>query len=506
MGLDRRSGILLHPTSLPSRYPIGDLGEYAYAFIDILSEAGFSLWQILPLNPVNYANSPYMSSSSLAFNTLLMDPDSLLQEGLIDEVPHFKAKEIPNYVDFETAKALKNDIVITAYNRFNKNSSDFKAFCRKYGYLQEIAIFDLLSAKYNAEWSEWPLEYSPDNIKKLKKDYHHEIGIFMFGQYIMQRQWLKLKEYAFKKGISIIGDIPIYVDYNSYDVWANRDIFNLSSRTCRPKEVSGVPPDYFSEDGQLWNNPLYKWFYRGKINEDLISWWTMRIKRLKEFVDIIRIDHFRGFEKYWAVKYGEKTARKGRWRKGPGALFFDKLFEKLGRLDIIAEDLGIITEKVTKLRELYNFPGMKILQFAFSDPKNPYLPSNYKNTNYVVFTGTHDNNTTLGWYINDTDLHTRHFINQYMQREIREGDIVHSLICTALSSTAKWAVIPMQDILNMDDRHRMNKPSTAEGNWAWKMEISDLDLIDRAKYYKLNSLYNRIFSSQSKVEYMTHDS
>ncbi len=487
----RKSGVLLHPTSLPSRYPIGDLGKNAYRFIDIINDAGFTLWQILPVNPVNHVNSPYMSSSSTSFNELLIDPEILLRDGLIDKIPEYHKTGRKNFVDYDSAREFKKRIILSAYNRFDKNNKDFRNFCCKNEYLEDNAVFAHLLDKYKADWSRWPASCMYENIKDLRKKYRDEVEVYLFGQYIVQGQWKRLKNYAEGKGLKIIGDLPIYVDFNSCDVWANKSIFSLSSRTGTPKEVSGVPPDYFSKDGQLWNNPLYKWFDNKQINKKLMSWWYLRIKFLLNFVDIIRIDHFRGFIKYWAVKYGEKTAKNGRWRKGPGKRFFELLFNKTGKFDIIAEDLGIITRDIEKTRIDLGFPGMKVLQFAFSDPSNTYLPVNFDNTDYVVYTGTHDNNTTLGWYKNDISEKQKHFLNLYTQRDVTIKNASHVLIYCALSSTAKWAVIPVQDLLNLDENHRMNIPSVAEKNWCWKMEESDLDNLPAETYRNINLSLNR---------------
>lgn len=494
----RKSGILLHPTSLPSEYPVGDLGEKAYRFIDIISDSGFTLWQILPINPVNYVNSPYMSPSSSAFNELLIDPGELVSLGLIDRAPFLEKPVISNFTDYDRARRLKREMIRTAWERFDGDSPEYREFCRENSYLSDIGIFSHLLEEHRTDWSEWPAFSSYDNILELREKYRKEASIFMFGQYMVQNQWFRLKKYANEKGVEIIGDLPIYVDYNSFDVWSNKEIFRLSGRTGKPVEVSGVPPDYFSIDGQLWNNPVYRWFDGSKLNSRLMDWWCSRIGFLLKFVDIIRMDHFRGFSKYWAVRYGEETAKRGKWRRGPGASFFRHIFKKLGKINIIAEDLGIITRDVEKMRKEFDFPGMKILQFAFSDPRNPYLPSNYDTTNCVVYTGTHDNNTTLGWYSRDTDQGTRHFINEYHQGNINEENIAETLIYDALASTAKWAVIPVQDILSLDERHRMNIPSVAERNWAWKMEPGDLERIDKSLLRRMNICLNRLNVSEAK--------
>lgn len=488
--MKRRSGILIHPTSLPSKYCIGDLGKHAYKLIDILFEAGFTLWQILPLNPVNYTNSPYSATSTLAMNTMLICPEDLLEKGLIDEIPEME-KEKDHQADFEKAKQYKGKLLEKAFLRFDINNEEFLAFCRKNDKLRENAVFDILLSKNKCLWNQWNEKYSESLLEGLYSEYKAEIDRYLFEQYIVHSQWLKLKEYANRKGVMIIGDVPIYTDFNSYDVWANDHIFDIRNRDKTPREVAGVPPDYFSEEGQLWGNPLFKWHWGKELNGSVIKWWKTRFEKISELVDIVRIDHFRGFEKYWAVKYGKKTAKEGKWKKGPGKKFFEALHKEIKNIEVIAEDLGIITEKVEKLRSHFGFPGMKILQFAFSDPENKYLPSNYSDDNFVVYTGTHDNNTCLGWYREEVSEETKAFINKWTQKSIDAGNITENMIITALSSTAKYAVIPIQDILNLDSDHRMNKPSVTSGNWAWKMEITDLEKINVSHYKALNHIYNR---------------
>ncbi len=496
--LKRGSGILLHPISLPSKYPIGDLGENAYLFIDKLKEANFSYWQILPLNIVGYGYSPYMSKSAFSFNWILISPEKLMEYKLLDEIPLLEYKPKPWKINYEEAIKFKTHILNNAFKNFKKGitphlEEEYKSFIKKFPHVQWDALFHYLSTQYGDEWLKWPKEYREPS-KKLLNRYKHEEEFekYIFSQFIFYKQWKELKEYANRNNIKIIGDIPLYVSYNSSDVWINKSIFDLNKKTLKPNKVAGVPPDYFSETGQLWGNPLYKWFNdKNELNKETIDWWIERFKVILELVDIVRIDHFRGFESYWAVKYGEKTAINGKWLKGPGKEFFDIIFKKLGQFPIIAEDLGIITEEVEKLRDELEFPGMKILQFAFNSPNNKYLPSNYTSPNCVVYTGTHDNNTTKGWFLEEASEFEKHFIWQYTKRVYNQENVTELLIDIAFSSIAKLAIIPMQDILNLDSYHRMNTPGTSGDNWNWKMELEGLYNFDIEKYKELNYVYNR---------------
>lgn len=501
MKSEKRSGVLLHPTSLPSRFPVGDFGNEAYEFVDKISEAGFSLWQILPINPVGWGNSPYMSNSSMAFNPILISPDKLVEYGWLDSFEEFGFYE-KSHCDFENAEKFKERLLHKSFNYFTgktkgEDIDKYRDFIDKFSYLEDVAIFEVISKHNGNEWGKWPeklRDRDKEAILDVKKRYAEEIEFFLYGQFVFYTQWKELKEYANKKGVSIIGDIPIYVSLNSSDVWLNREVFDLDPKTLKPKKVAGVPPDYFSATGQLWGNPLYQWFdgKSKKLNQATLSWWIKRFDSIFSMVDVIRVDHFRGFESFWAVKYGELTAIEGKWEKGPGKDFFLEVFKKEKGLDIIAEDLGVITEKVERLRDDLKLPGMKILQFAFSGPDNFYLPGNYETSNCVVYTGTHDNNTTKGWFKENTSNDEKHFIWQYFKREYNEETITPLLIETALASCAKWAVIPMQDILNLDSHARMNTPSSTNRNWLWKMKKSEFDSVDVEHYRELNRIYNRL--------------
>jgi len=502
--MKRQSGVLLHISSLPSEYSIGDLGDGAYTFVNKLKDSGFSMWQILPLNPAGWGGTPYMSTSAMGIDINLLSPDKLAQDGFIEDsdkyITHIKNE---NIIDYAKAREVKIAVIKEAYEKFkiskNKDiSKNFKSFKTKYKHFSTIAIFEAI-AKFNGyEWLKWPTKLKNNNqteIKKFEKENKDLIEEILFGQFLVFSQWIDLRTFANSKGVSIIGDIPIYVSFNSSDVWSNTNIFDLNKKTLVQKTSAGVPPDYFSEDGQLWGNPLYKWFTSdGKLSKDITKWWKNRFAFMFDLFDIVRIDHFRAFESYWAVKFGEKTAKLGKWEDGPGVKFFKSIFKKI-KIDpsrIIAEDLGIITDEVEQLRDELNFPGMKVLQFAFDNSKNKYLPGNYDTTNCVVYTGTHDNNTTKGWFNEDANDNDKHFIWQYTKREYNEGTITDLFIDEALGSVANFAIIPMQDLLNLGSDARMNTPSKPNDNWRWKLSFTQLNNFDVNKYKETNTIYNRI--------------
>ena len=479
----RYSVILLHPTSLPGRYGIGDLGQEAYDFVDFLDRAGQSLWQVLPLGPTGFGDSPYQPYSAFAGQPLFISPDRLYERGLIRKRDLlFKEKAYaltryrePNFnrysVDYDQVREYKESILRSAYVGFLSDrhglGQEFDAFCQSQAYwLDDYALFMALKAQHRgAPWTSW--DKSCRNMDgQARKEALRSLGdradYFRFEQFLFFRQWKALKKYANGKGISIIGDIPIFVSPDGADVWANKELFRLD-RDYLPREVAGVPPDYFSETGQLWGNPLYQWNVHRKTG---YSWWIARIRKQLELADILRIDHFRGFEAYWAVKRGSETAVGGRWIKGPGASFFRALKKEFGdHLPIIAEDLGVITPAVEKLRDRFGFPGMKILQFAFeSGEESDYLPYLY-DENCVCYTGTHDNDTALGWYLS-TSEENRSRARRYMM--CSGDDISWNFIRTAVSSTARYVVFPMQDVLGYGGDCRMNTPGTPSGNWRWR--------------------------------------
>jgi 4-alpha-glucanotransferase len=480
MSFPRSAGVLLHPTSLPSPYGVGDLGDGAYKFMDFLQRTKQSYWQTLPLGPTGYGNSPYLCYSAMAGNPLLISPDKLVAEGWVEPADLARFKDFPlDKVDFDRVIEAKIEILDTACRNFRSRGTavqeqEFHAFIeRESAWLPDYALFMAVHEHLqDTPWYEWPKdialrkEAAINSYSELLVD---RVYYFQFVQFAFQRQWLNLKDYANEAGIKIIGDIPIYVAHDSADVWANPESFQLEAETGFVAQMAGVPPDYFSETGQLWGNPVYNWEHLQKTQ---YAWWIGRFKALLKLVDIIRIDHFRGFEAYWSVPQGELTAIDGTWVTAPGMEFFEVLEQQLGELPILAEDLGVITPEVEELRDKFEFPGMKVLQFAFgSDNANGFLPFNY-NRNFVVYTGTHDNDTTVGWF-NQTESYERDRVLRYLGGISSEG-IHWDLIRIAFSSIANQAIIPMQDILGLDGASRMNFPGTIEGNWQWRYHDDQL--------------------------------
>lgn len=476
----RRSGLLAHVSSLPSPYGIGDIGPSSWDFLDFLSDSGQTCWQFLPLNPTNclFDNSPYMSTAALAGSPLLISPDLLLRDGLISRIsledhPIFS----PYFTEYEKVEAYKKRILLDAFKNFKpENDSGFKNFCNQHKWLEDYSLFMSLKSFYgDIGWFDWPENAAlrtPATLAELQEQHIRSILYFKFEQFIFYNQWKELRQKARKNEILLFGDIPIYVGLDSVDVWAHQEIFTLDHETKMPTEVSGVPPDYFSDTGQKWGNPLYRWNTKSHvIQEKLSDWWTQRFKAQYELVDIARIDHFRGFESYWAIPAENDDATKGNWIKGPGAQFFKKMFDRLGPLNIIAEDLGIISEEVHNLRDELGFPGMKVLQFGFDgDPGNDFLPHNYTTPNCVVYTGTHDNDTTVGWFLSDKlDDPLRDTVKKMANREMHDhSPIHHDFIYLALSSTAALAIIPLQDVLGFGSDCRINTPGKPDGNWRWR--------------------------------------
>jgi 4-alpha-glucanotransferase len=493
----RSSGVLLHPTSFPGRFGIGDLGLEAYRFIDFLEKSYQQYWQVLPLGPTGYGNSPYMSYSALAGNHLLISPDKLREEGLLAEedlanLPNFPAEK----VDFEQVAPFKIQLLKKACENFKRQASElqqtkFAGFCQSKAYwLDDYALFMALKdSQDNASWYTWEpalAKREPEALERVQRQLTDEIFYYKFIQYEFFRQWSELKSYANLRGIEIIGDIPIYVAHDSADVWANPEIFALDEETGEVALMAGVPPDYFSATGQLWGNPVYNW---EELQKQDFKWWVQRFEAMLDYVDVIRIDHFRGFEAFWVVPQGEETAMNGKWVKAPGDELFDAIKRRLGKLPVLAEDLGVITPEVEALRDQYEFPGMKVLQFAFgSDPGNPFLPFNYTR-NFVVYTGTHDNDTTVGWF-NQASDYEKHNLLLYLGCVSPEG-IHWDFIRLALSSVANQAILPLQDILGLGNEARMNFPSVATGNWEWRYNWDALrdELSDRLKV--LTKLYGR---------------
>lgn len=500
---DRRlSGILLHPTSLPTPYGIGDLGESAYRFVDFLANSDQQVWQILPLGPIGAGNSPYSAYSALAGNPLLISLDILYGDSLLTEEDLENIKEVfvdqnPSRINYGLVIEHKHFLFREAFNNFQEQDNqeykeEFEQFCNEHYYwLEDYALYMALKDHHQGTpWFQWEKDIARRDSIAIH-DWQMKLGSEMYYHKFLQfsffRQWCKLKDYANEKGVRIFGDIPIYVAHDSVDVWANQSIFCLDEETGAAAEMAGVPPDYFSATGQLWGNPVYDWEV---LQESNFAWWVRRIKGMLQYVDIMRIDHFRGFEAFWSVPEGEKTAENGEWVKAPGDKFFALLKEELGTLPIVAEDLGVITEEVEELRDKYGFPGMKILHFAFdSDRANGFLPYNYINRNCVVYTGTHDNDTTVGWF-EKRSFSERLKVVDYLGGICDEG-IHWGLIRLALSSVANVAIFPVQDLLGLGSNAKMNTPGTIIDNWSWRYLEGDLsdDISEHLKY--LTFLYGR---------------
>ncbi len=475
MKFERSAGVLLHPTSLPSRYGIGDLGDGAYDFVDFLEAAKQQLWQVLPLGPTGYGDSPYQSFSAFAGNPLLISPDRLVAEGYLPAEAVEATPTLPTaQVDYGPVIEYKGALMRAAHEHFRANGTAeqhalFDAFCTNTAYwLDDFALFMALKEYHKDQdggvWNKWPADIARRQKRAMKRwtdELRDAIELQKFQQFLFYKQWLELKGYANGKGIRIIGDIPIFVAYDSADVWSHPDLFYLN-KDGSPSVVAGVPPDYFSETGQRWGNPLYRW---DRVAAENYGWWAQRIHMNLVQADIARIDHFRGFEAYWEIPATEETAVIGQWVKGPGMAFFEAIQERLGDLPIIAEDLGVITPAVEELRDRFDLPGMKILQFAFGGERNSgFLPFNYV-PNSVVYTGTHDNETTLGWYLNASEAERDH-ARRYMT--VSGQDIVWDLIRLAYASVSVMAVIPMQDLFVLGNEARMNYPGREGGWWQWR--------------------------------------
>jgi len=496
MKYKRASGIIFHPTSLPGPDGIGDLGPEAYHWIDFLKSAGCSLWQVLPLGPTGYGDSPYQAFSAFAGNpylvspTMLMDEDLLTRKDLIDR-PVFP----PDRVEFGPVIQWKMTLLDRAFENFKiiQNSdlqNDLDAFkAHQSLWLEDFAIFmSIKESQGGVSWDNWPKALRQRNeeaISQFRRENPDRIERHIFRQFVFFRQWQSLREYAHKQGIRIIGDAPIFVAYDSADVWAHSELFYLDPNGL-PTVVAGVPPDYFSRTGQLWGNPLYRWDFH---KETGYRWWIDRLKAILRVVDVVRLDHFRGFAGYWEIPFGNPTAEVGRWVPGPGADLFEAVQVALGDLPIIAEDLGVVTPDVTALRERFNLPGMKILQFAFaSDPDDLFLPHNFPE-NCVAYTGTHDNDTTLGWYKTAPEKE-KDFCRRYLASTGK--DIVWDMIRGIWMSTSVMTLAPLQDFLNLDTTARMNYPGLPSGNWTWRLLSGSLTDNFKNRLYELNYLYSRV--------------
>ncbi|MBN1297117.1 4-alpha-glucanotransferase [bacterium] len=470
----RAFGLLHHPTSLPCRHGIGSIGQPAHAFIDLLTETGVSLWQILPLTPPATGNSPYSSDTAFAGNPLLICLDDLVSRGLLAAEAVSSPNGSPHSVDFAGVSAFKMPLFKQAFDRFERDGGardpSFLRFMSDHAFwLDDYALFKAIQATAGSFWLEWPLKLKfrdAGALGEVRDRDDHLIRFHTFLQYLFDQQWNSVKRHATQSGVTLIGDIPIFVSLGSVDVWKNPALFQLDA-DLKPVSVAGVPPDYFSKTGQLWGNPLYDW---AAMAADKYRWWTNRFAVTLRAVDCIRVDHFRGFEAYWAVPAVDRTAENGEWKPGPGSSLFDTIRDVLGEIPVIAEDLGCLTPEVERLRDRLGFPGMKVLQFAFGgDAFNPYLAHNHT-PHSVVYTATHDNDTTRGWWQTLVDAERERIGNQMT---ILQGhpvtDPVSDLIRLALGSVANWAIVPVQDVLNLGSEARMNRPGVAEGNWGWRM-------------------------------------
>ena len=490
----RTSGILLPVSSIPSRYGIGTFSKEAYEFVDFLEKAGQTYWQILPLGPTGYGDSPYQSFSTFAGNPYYIDLEQLIEDGFLTEEDcaecDFGSNEA--YVDYEKIYFSRFQILHKAFTNSNIEENDeFHEFVKKNeAWLPDYALYMAIKDSLGGiSWAQWPEDVKmrkASALAKYQKELKEQTLFYEFQQYLFQKQWMKLKKYANAKGICIIGDIPIYVAFDSADTWANPTLFQLDE-TCTPVAVAGCPPDAFSATGQLWGNPLYRWDYH---KETGYEWWMRRIAHCYELYDVVRIDHFRGFDEYYAIPYGDPTAEFGKWEKGPGYDLFRVMKEKLGKKAVIAEDLGFLTPSVIKLVKKTGYPGMKILQFAFdSREESDYLPHNYT-PNSVVYTGTHDNDTTLGW-LSSMNRRDRGFAKRYLG--IRSNkDIQWEFIRAALSSVSDTAIIPMQDYRGLGSEARINTPSTLGDNWKWRMVKGQLDDELAEKIRKMCKMYGRV--------------
>lgn len=497
--MERGSGILLHITSLPSPYGIGDLGPAAYSFADFLAETGQSWWQILPLTPIcpAYGNSPYSGFSAFAGNYLFVSPELIMRDGFLDESEIQDPPVFPKgRVDYKKAAEFKDAIFSLAFEKNKDNLAhhhEFQDFCRENSdWLEDYCLFIAIKKEFNnIDWSRWPEKLRDRNEDALREQAERSGEMILkikFQQYLFFSQWQSLKKYCEDKGIKIFGDIPIYVNYDSSDVWANPGIFRLDEDK-KPTLVAGVPPDYFSKTGQLWGHPIYNW---DRLRESGYSWWIKRIEHNLKLLHLFRLDHFRGFVAYWAVEAGEKTAVNGRWIAAPAEDFFNTLLKHFRQLPIIAEDLGIITPDVTEIMEKFGFPGMKVLLFAFSEDiaTNPYAPHNHIK-NCLVYTGTHDNNTIKGWFENEVDPEGRKRISEYIGREVTAGTINREIVRLAMMSVADTVIIPMQDILGLGEKERMNVPGTTTGNWEWRLAPEQLTPSLTKKLKDMTELYER---------------
>ncbi|MBI5249902.1 MAG: 4-alpha-glucanotransferase [Desulfomonile tiedjei] len=491
----RGSGILIHLTSLPSRFGIGDMGPWAYRFVDFLVQAKQNFWQVLPLNvttPDHY--SPYTSPSAFACNTLLISPELLMEDGLLAESDLGRPEFPTDFVDYPTVQPYKEELLRKAFSVFRtKRDCNYDRFvAENRTWLEDFALFRAFKHRFDQRvWSDWPYEIRdrhPEALASAAQELRDQMELERFGQFIFRKQWSKLAEYCRSKGVQILGDIPIYVDYDSADVWCNPQYFKLDERK-KPYVVAGVPPDYFSETGQLWGVPIYRWDI---LEQDGFGWWIRRLEHNLEFCDFLRIDHFRGLAGYWEVPANEQTAINGKWIEGPSKRFFKALLKRFPRIPIIAEDLGIITPDVRELMRDFEIPGMKVLLFSFGDdqPTNPYTVHNFEK-NCIAYTGTHDTNTIRGWFDAEASWEQKNRLREYLGREVPVEELHWELVRLLMMSVANMVMFPMQDILGLGNETRMNYPSRSKGNWKWRLRPEQLEEHISNKLASMTTMYGR---------------
>lgn len=498
MEFSRSAGILLHPTSLPGKFGIGELGNEIYGFINFLKESGQTLWQVFPLGPTGYGDSPYQCFSAFAGNPLLISLERLIEEKLLTNddlktLPDFD----PHNIDFGNIIPVKTELLRKAYQNYKSNGGGLKEQINSFSehnkdWLDDFALFMACKNYHNGvQWTHWEKDIAfreEGAVKKWNEKLFDEVEYQKFAQYKFYEQWTAVKKYANENGIKIIGDLPIFIAYDSSDLWANKSLFSVNNATGKLETVAGVPPDYFSATGQLWGNPLYKW---DVMEADNFAWWKKRFLQMLELIDIVRIDHFRGFEAYYEIPGEAKTAETGKWVKAPGAKLFREIKNELGDLPILAEDLGVITKEVEELRDMFNFPGMKILQFAFGeDGDKGFLPHNHKK-NCVVYSGSHDNDTTRGFFENEKNNGSG--IYEWAQKYLNYfgDDMCGAVINAAYASVADTVVIPMQDLLNLGTEARMNFPGKLGGNWTWRFTWEQIPSELASKLKEKTSIYER---------------
>jgi 4-alpha-glucanotransferase len=495
----RGSGILLHLTSLPSPFGIGDMGPWAYRFADFLAETQQSVWQILPFNPTDptHYNSPYHSMSAFACNPMLISPELLIQDGLLNPADVASPPYFPgNRVDFEAVRAYKDKLFDLTHKRFKEKGPgyEYERFCEQNAFwLEDFTLFAALKSYFSGKgWHGWPQDIRDrvsESLQSKKNTLHEVIEREKMLQFLFFKQWIALKAHCNQIGIQIFGDIPIYVHHDSTDLWTHPELFKLDDKK-RPYVVAGVPPDYFSATGQLWGNPIYRW---DVLRESGYAWWVQRIGHNLRLLDLVRIDHFRGLVAFWEVPANEKTAINGKWIEAPAMDFFNHLTRKFPCLPIVAEDLGVITPDVRDVMRHFELPGMKLLLFAFGDdmPTNPYIPHNLPN-NCIAYTGTHDNNTVRGWYENEATPQEKQRLSQYLGKEFPPEALHWELIRLVMMSPANMAIFPMQDVLGLGEEARMNRPATLTGNWQWRLMPEQLTSAVSGKLKEMTEIYGRV--------------